>query len=177
VSEREPGPNPEAGSDEEAGPDEEPRPPYVPLAADATPVADTPMWLSHHWPDAYDRCAVVGRRHVCRRCLFMYPIAAVAAVVASVGPWWPRDLDPVLIPLLPFPAVVEFVLDNLGIVRYSRVRQAVLTSIGALAAGAGYVRYLDRPGDPVVWGTVVVYGLTCAVSAFVGHRRGAGEMG
>jgi len=164
-------------SERDHGPDEEPLPPYVPLAADAPPGADTPMWLSHHWPDAYDRCAVVGRRHVCRRCLFMYPIAAVAAVVASVGPWWPRDLDPVLIPLLPFPAVVEFVLDNLGIVRYAPVRQAVLTSIGALAAGAGYVRYLDRPGDPVVWGTVVVYGLTCAVSAFVGHRRGAGEMG
>jgi hypothetical protein len=155
--------------------DEDPLPPYVPLAADASPVADTPMWLSHHWPDGYDRCAVVGRRHVCRRCLFMYPIAAVAAIVASVGPWWPRDLDPVLIPLLPFPAVVEFVLDNLGLVRYSPVRQAALTSVGALAAGAGYVRYLDRPGDPVVWATVVVYGLVCAASAYIGHRRGAGE--
>lgn len=157
--------------------DGEPLPPYVPLAADAAPVADTPMWLSHHWPDGYDRCAVVAGRHVCRRCVFMYPIAAVAAVVASVGPWWPRDLDPVLIPLLPFPAVVDFVLDNLGIVRYSPVRQAALSAIGALAAGAGYVRYLDRLGDPVVWSTVVVYGLTCAIAAFVGHRRGTGESG
>lgn len=149
----------------------DPSQPYVPLSVDAPPVADTPMWLSHHWPDAYDRCAVVAGRHVCRRCLFMYPIAAVAAVVASVGPWWPRDLDVVLIPLLPLPAVVEFVLDNLGVVRYSPVRQAVLTSIGALAAGAGYVRYLDRPGDGLVWATILGYGAICCTSAYVGHRR------
>lgn len=147
-------------------------PPYVPLAADAgPPPADTPMWLSHHWSDAYDRCAVIAGRHVCRRCLFMYPVAAVAAVVASVGPWWPRDLDPVLIPLLPLPAVVEFVLDNLGVWRYSPVRQAVLTSIGALAAGAGYVRYLDRPGDPLVWATILGYGAICCTAAYVAHRR------
>lgn len=147
--------------------------PYVPLSVDAPPVADTPMWLSHHWPDGYDRCAVVAGRHVCRRCLFMYPIALVAAVVASVGPWWPRGLDPVLIPLLPFPAVVDFVLDNLGVVRYSPARQAALTSIGALAAGAGYVRYLDRPGDPLVWATVVVYGLVCAAAALAGRGQAA----
>ena len=46
------------------------------------PVADTPMWLSHHWPSDYDRCAVVAGRHVCRRCLVLYPLALVAAVPA-----------------------------------------------------------------------------------------------
>ncbi len=156
-------------------PAEDGREPYVPLSADAAPVADTPMWLSHHWPDGYDRCAVIAGRHVCRRCLFMYPIAAVAGVIGSIGPWWPRDLDVVLIPLLPFPAVVEFVLDNLGIVRYSPARQAALTALGALAAGAGYVRYLDRTTDPLVWTTVVVYGLVCVVAAAVGHRRSVGS--
>ena len=146
-------------------------PPYVPLSADAPVVADTPMWLSHHWPEDYERCQVVGGRHVCRRCLVMYPVALVAGIVAAAGPWWPRDLDVVLIPLLPLPAVVEFVLDNLGVIRYSPVRQSVLTAIGALAAGAGYVRYLDDLGDPIVWGTVVVYGLVCAAAALVAHRR------
>ena len=79
----------------------------------------------------------------------------------------------VLIPLLPLPAVVEFVADNLGIVRYSPLRQSVLTAVGALAAGAGYVRYLDRPGDPLVWGTVLAYGLVCTAAAIVAHRRHA----
>ncbi len=147
--------------------------PYVPPASEP-PVADTPIWLSHHWPDQYDRCARVGRRHVCRRCLVMYPVAVVAAVVASVGPWWPRDLDVWLIPLLPLPAVVDFIVDNLGLVRYSARRQAALTAIGAVAAGAGYVRYLDRPGDPVVWGTVLAYGALCLGAVVLGHRRTTG---
>jgi hypothetical protein len=151
-------------------PPETPLAPYVPLSAEG-PVADTPMWLSHHWPDQYDRCAVVGGRHVCRRCLVMYPVAIVAAVWAAIGPWWPRELDVWLIPLLPLPAVVDFVLDNLRVVRYSPVRQMVLTAIGAVAAGAGYLRYLDSPGDPLVWGTVLVYGAVCVAAAWVGHRR------
>lgn len=141
--------------------------------ADPTPVADTPMWLSHHWPDQYERCAVVAGRHVCRRCLVMYPVAIVAAVVAAVGPWWPRAWDDWLIPLLPLPAVVDFVADNLGTARYSPARQAVLTAIGAVAAGAGYLRYLDRPGDPLVWGTVLTYGAICVAAALAGHRRRA----
>lgn len=146
-------------------------PPYVPLSEDAPAVADTPMWLSHHWPDDYDRCAVVGGRHVCRRCLFMYPVALVVAVLASAGWWWPRDLDPVLIPLLPVPAVVDFVVDNLRLARHSPSRQAALTAIGALAAGAGFARYLDRPTDPLVWGTVLVLGGVCLAAAIVGHVR------
>lgn len=129
------------------------------------------MWLSHHWPGQYERCAVVAGRHVCRRCLALYPVAIVAAMIAAWGPWWPRAWDPVLIPLLPFPAVVELVLDNLGVIRYSPVRQVVLTAIGAVAAGAGYVRYLDRATDPLVWGTVVVWGTVCLTAAIVGHRR------
>lgn len=152
-------------------PDGEPEvAPYVPLASEP-PVADTPMWLSHHWPDHYDRCAVVAGRHVCRRCLFMYPVAVVAALWAAIGPWWPQDLDVVLIPLLPLPAVVDFVVDNLGLVRYSARRQAALSAVGAVAAGAGYLRYLDRPGDPVVWATVLVYGAVCLASVVVGHLR------
>ena len=67
--------------------------------------------------------------------------------------------------------MVDFVLDNLHLVRYSPRRQAALTAVGAVAAGAGYLRYLDRPGDPLVWGTVLVYGAICAGSAWIGHRR------
>lgn len=149
------------------GPDPlDPSTPYVPLSAEG-PVADTPLWLSHHFPDDYDRCAVVAGRHVCRRCLWMYPTACVAAVlVGVVGPWpaW-------LVPVLPFPAVVDFVVDNLGLRPYSARRQAVLSAVGAVGAGVGYVRYLDRPGDPLVWGTVLAYGAICLASAVVGWRR------
>jgi len=162
------------GPDEERGdaPDPlDPATPYVPLAAEG-PVADTPMWLSHHWPDGYDRCAVVAGRHVCRRCLVMYPVAvAVALLWGAFGPWWPRSLDEWLIPLLPLPAVLDFVADNLDPASHSPRRQAVLTAVGAVAAGAGYVRYLDRPTDPLVWGTVLTYGAVCLASSLAGARR------
>lgn len=155
---------------------DEPLPPYVPLAGEGA-VADTPMWLSHHWPDEYGRCAVVAGRHVCRRCLVLYPLALTVTVVAALGIWWPREWDAVLIPLLPLPAVVDFAADALGVVRHSPRRQVVLTGFGALAAGAGYLRYLDRPGDPLVWATVVGYGSICFAAAILAHRRRADSPG
>lgn len=142
-----------------------------PTELDEPPVADTPMWLSHHWPSGYDRCAVVGGRHVCRRCLVMYPVALVAGLAIGAAGWWGSSLDGWLLWLLPLPAVVEFVLDNLGAIRYSPVRQMVLSGIGAVAAGLGYVRYLDDNLDPQVWSVVGVYTAVCVAAVVVGSRR------
>ncbi|MCU1351338.1 MAG: hypothetical protein JWM05_547 [Acidimicrobiales bacterium] len=139
-------------------------------AEEPGPAADTPMWLSHHWPQDYDRCAVVAGRHVCRRCLAMYPVAAVAAVLAGLGWWWPRALDAPAIWLLPLPAVADFVADNLGWLPYSGRRQLVLSAVGALGAGAGYHRYLQHPGDPLVWTVVATYCAVCLLAAVV-HAR------
>ncbi len=135
------------------------------------PVADTPLWLSHHFPADYDRCAVIGGRHVCRRCLFMYPVALVAGIAAGAGFTWGSGLDAALIFLLPLPAVIDFVADNLGLVRYSARRQAILSAIGAVGAGKGYVRYLDDHTDPVVWSIVAVYVVICVGAAVIHHRR------
>ena len=55
------------------------------------PLADTPMYLSHHWPSDYDRCAVVGGMHICRRCLVLYPVALVAGLVVGIGSWTPAE--------------------------------------------------------------------------------------
>ena len=56
------------------------------------------MWLAHHWPEHYDRCAVVAGRHVCRRCLVLYP-PTLAVAFATLGGLllWPRSFDPELI--------------------------------------------------------------------------------
>ncbi len=144
-----------------------------PVGLDDLPVADTPLWLSHHFPVDYDRCALVAGRHVCRRCLFMYPVALVAGVAAGAGLTWPSSLDAVLIFLLPLPAVVDFVVDNLGRVRYSARRQAVLSAVGAIGAGKGYVRYLHDHTDPVVWTIVAVYVAICLAAAIAHHLRRA----
>lgn len=129
---------------------------------------DTPMWLSHHWPPDYDRCAVVGGMHICRRCLVLYPVALVAGIALSIGSWWDHDLDVWVLWLFPLPGVIEFVLDNLGIVRYSPLRQMALSAVGAVAAGVGYVRYLDHTTDALVWSVVGVYTAVCVAAVVVG---------
>lgn len=135
---------------------------------DREPVADTPMWLSHHWPADYDRCVVVGGLHVCRRCLVLYPLALVAGVAISIGSWWDHRLDPWVLWLFPLPGVIEFVLDNLRLIAYRPVRQMVLSAGGALAAGVGYVRYLDHTTDPLAWSVLAVYTAVCLSAAVVG---------
>jgi hypothetical protein len=138
---------------------------------DDIPVADTSMFLSHHWPEGYDRCAVIAGRHVCRRCLVLYPVALVVGIAVAQGTWWPHSLDPWVLWLGPFAGTVEFVLDNLGLITYSPVRQMVLSSGGAIAAGLGYVRYLHHNTDHLVWTVVAVYTSVCVAGVMVGVLR------
>lgn len=140
------------------------------------PLADrrvTPLWLSHHWPEDYDRCVLIGRRHVCRRCLVLYPLAfGVALVVAAIvpdvatAPWtaW-------VTVLAPLPAVVEFVAEHLGAARHSPARQVAVTVPLGVGLGVGFARYLSDLTDPVFWGTVVVYGGVCGLAAIARVRR------
>ena len=55
-------------------------------------------------------------------------------------------------------------------------RQVVLSAFGAVAAGLGYVRYLEHNTDPLVWSVVAVYTAVCLSAAIIGacsvSRRG-----
>ena len=130
-------------------------------------MGDTPMWLSHHWPDEYDRCVVVGGRHVCRRCLVLYPLSLVAALFVAHVASWPERLDPWFLWLLPLPSVLEFVAEQLRLVHHSPRRLVLLTVPLAVACGRLYVRYLDDTRDDLVWSVVLAYGGACVVAGFV----------
>ncbi len=150
------------------------------LHDDPPVVADTPMWLSHHWPGDYDRCVSVAGLHICRRCLVLYPVALVAGIVINVGSWWDETWDPLVLWLFPLPGVIEFVLDNVRVVAYRPRRQVALSALGAVAAGVGYVRYLDDLTDPLVWSVVAVYTSVCLSAAMIGglwRRRSTAEAG
>jgi len=138
------------------------------------PTADesiSPLWLAHHYPDDYDRCVVIGRAHVCRRCLALYPVAFAVMALALAGVRWPRAIDPWLLIALPVPSVIEFVLEHLGVVGYQPRRQVLLTIPLAFALGVGFARYLHRPTDPLFWGVVVGYAGICLAATIVGARR------
>lgn len=130
----------------------------------------TPMWLSHHFPDQYDRCVRVGDRHVCRRCLALYPLTFAVMVASLFGPW-PGALDRWVLVLLPLPSVVEFVLEHLGVIRYQPLRQVLLTIPLAIALGRGFALYVRDPASRLFWGVVLVYGAVCVTAAVVRARR------
>jgi len=128
--------------------------------APARPARITPLWLAHHYPEDYGRCVRIGRSHVCRRCLVLYPVAFVV-MVATAG-WEPSTtVDVLLVAGLPLPGVVEFVAEHLGAVRYSPPRQVVVTVALGAGLGRGLARYLADRADPPFWSVVIGYGVVC----------------
>lgn len=131
---------------------------------------DTPVWLSHHLPEDLDRCVVVRGRHVCRRCLVLYPVAAAVMVAVMAAGQAASVGAAVAFVVLPLPAVLDFVAEHLGAIgRSDRRLVAVTVPLGA-GLGAGFARYLDRPTDPLFWGIAILYAGVCLVAALSGRR-------
>jgi hypothetical protein len=136
----------------------------------ARPTRITPLWLAHHYPEDYERCVRVGRSHVCRRCLVLYPVAFVTMVVTAG--WQPAPaVDLLVVAGLPLPGVVEFVAEHLGAATYSPRRQVAVTLPLAVGLGRGLARYLEDHLDPLFWSVVIGYAALCAVAAWVRWRR------
>ena len=131
----------------------------------------TALWLSHHWPEDYDRCVRIGHRHVCRRCLWFWPACLATMLLTLAGLRWPDALDPWLVALLPVPVVIEWWGEHLGLIRYSAARQVPLTLLAAPAVGVGLARYLEHPGDRLFWGVVASYAVLCLVPFLIGPRH------
>lgn len=129
----------------------------------------SPLWLSHHHPDAYDRCAVIAGARVCRRCALLWPLTLVVMVLALVGPRLSGVLEALALAALPLPAVAEFVLEHLRRIRYRPRLQATVTVPLGAALGLGLGRYLRRPSDLLFWGIVAAYGTICGASVVLGR--------
>lgn len=130
--------------------------------------------LAHHHPEQHDRCVRIAGTPVCRRCLVLYPVALVTALVVVVldastdAPWstWAMSL-------LPLPAVVEFVAEHLGLTAYRAPRQVAATLPAAVGLGIGFAAQARDPGHRVFWITVLAYAGLCSVALAVHHRRRA----
>jgi hypothetical protein len=129
------------------------------------------MWCAHHWPEDYDRCVRIGDRHVCRRCLVLYP---VAALVTLIGLRWGAEAAwvPWVMVLAPVPTVVEWCAEHRVGVRHDPRRLVLGTLLAAPALGLGFARYLRSPGDPWFWGMALGWSLVCLLAAVgPGSRR------
>jgi hypothetical protein len=121
-------------------------------------------------PEDYDRCVVVGRRHVCRRCLVLYPVALATMVVVLAGRWEASPVVAWALVLLPLPAVADFVVEHLGRAAPSPRRLVAVTLPLGVGLGAGLSRYVTRPGDPLFWTVVAVDTGVCLAALLTGRR-------
>ena len=118
------------------------------------------LWLAHHWPHRYERCMVIGGRHVCRRCFWFYSIAFLTLAASPLGlSPWPPAWDGVLVWVLSVPATVEFIGGEFGAWKYDARRQVIVTSILGLAVGRGFAVELANEGSFTFWGPAIVFGL------------------
>ena len=129
------------------------------------------LWRTHHHPDQYDRCVVVGGTHYCRRCLTLYPMAALFAAL-TLGGWslWPESLDLWFIWLPCLPATVDFVAEQLQLVRYSARRQLLTTLLVAPALGRGIGHELQDSFSWELWGPVLCFCTIWFFAAIAGYR-------
>ncbi len=150
----------------------------LPEAAEDQPHsgADKPipaaMWLSHHWEqDHAERCVQVAGHPVCRRCLALYPLGLLVAVLSAAGyPPWPVEWDPAPIWILSIPATVTFIGEVLGLIAYSARWQVVTTLVAAIAYGRalGY-EFVER-WSPEFWEPIAVFGGLWFFAAYFGFR-------
>lgn len=129
------------------------------------------MWLAHHHQDQLERCTVVGRTHVCRRCLWSYPATFLVLGLSVFGLHWPAGWDAALGWGLPLAGVLDMVLENLGRISYSARRQAWTSLAAGVAFGRGTGRYVEHPGDRLFWSVALTYGALTGLSAVIAHRR------
>jgi hypothetical protein len=134
------------------------------------PATDTPLWLSHHWPENSARCVRIGRRHVCRRCSVLYPIALLTMVVAlaldvptgaAVAAMW----------VLPVPMTLEWMAEHLRGVPYSPRRQAAVSAVAAVGVGLAFAVHVRHPFHLDALAPMAAHATACAVSSIVAARR------
>jgi hypothetical protein len=130
----------------------------------------SPLWLSHHSPEEYDRCVRLGSAHVCRRCVVLYPVTFATLILARAGVRWPMSLDTLLVLTLSLPTVAEFVLEHVGLIGFWPRRQDALTVPAGVALGVAFDRYLRNHTDPLFWATAVGYSVAGFLAVVVGVR-------
>ena len=145
--------------------------------ADVAGVTDSPLrpvWLSHHDEREADRCVLIGRTHVCRRCLAM-TVGFVPAVVLLVSPWR-DDLqagDLGLVLALTIAAGLEFAQVARGQMAYSARRVLALSPfVGMVLAWLGVTGVRDGLG-PVHVALTVAAGTLLALLLVRSRVHGA----
>jgi hypothetical protein len=101
----------------------------------------------------------------------LYPLT-IAVALAALGDMllWPRRFDPELIWLLSIPGTLEYVAEQLGMLRYHARRQAIATALTALPLGRGLSYEFEQRWSWYFWGPLIVFGTIWFVATAIGRR-------
>jgi len=131
----------------------------------------SPLWYAHHHVEQYDRCVQIGKRHVCRRCVVLYPLVLLsAATLIALG----VSIAPILVLgmwVLPLPMTLDWIGEYLGQVRYSPSRQVLLTALAAPALGCAFALHLEQAFSPVALAPMTLYVLLCCATVMWRSRK------
>ena len=131
---------------------------------------ETPMWLAHHHRSERHKCVTLAGRHVCRRCLVLYPLSvgfAVASVFGALAQGW----DLWVMWLAPIPLVVDWVAEHLGIWAHSPRRQVAVTALASWPFGIALARHAAHPFELHATAAIAVYGGICVGAWLVSTYR------
>ena len=107
--------------------------------------------------------------------MWFYVVAFATLAVAPLGlSPWPSTWDVFLVWVLSVPATADFVLGELGNLKYDARRQVGVSVLLGLAVGRGFYAELLTRGSTTFWGPVLVFGsiwFAAAVIAWM-NRRG-----
>jgi hypothetical protein len=128
-----------------------------------------PIWLTHHREHHHDRCATVAGHLVCRRCLALYPLLfVVAVVVAGLGP---GRLASIIAWVAPIPATIEYLAVGARVLAYRPRRVVAVTVLAALGFGCAVAFHFVTPFESRFLGPAGVHAGLWLVGALLGAWR------
>ncbi len=126
--------------------------------------------LSHHPPEAHDRCLRIGGVPVCARCLGLYPTLALGMILLFwTGGGWPlQEQESTILTVLTLPALIDWA-HGLFVPRPGGKARRLFTGIllGVALSRVLYLHWLDPFSPPVL----DVLGILAAGAALAGVLR------
>lgn len=126
--------------------------------------------LSHHPPQAHDRCIRIGGLPVCARCLGLYPalLAGLVVLFWTGGGWPVQAREGIILALLTLPALLDWA-HGLFVSRPEGKVRRLLTGVllGTALSRVLYLHWLDPFSPPVL----DVLGILVAGAALAGILR------
>ncbi len=131
----------------------------------------SPFWLTHHSPDAFNRCVSLGPLRVCARCLGTYPTALIFLVWQWLRKdWQVHSTDVPWVALLALPALLDWAFGQFFAQRGNNAWR-LLTGVGlGLAIGRAMFLHLREPwGRPLQ--VLLIESLLVAVPVLIFRLR------